>query len=821
MKALSFLLFAINTFYCLSITGAARQKHEITYLFQEVSSEEKIVNESFPEITNFNYYISPYFQTSHGCLLIINNYLRANLRLHYPAIHRSPTPVKVIMNHPNRLPPANYTNATVWAIGAVTFETIFDNRSVRCASSLFAGIELTKDSPEIDDFCVRLNFRHFARIVKPWNYLVHFHLYPLMHLEHKLKIFYPRVFKFNLGYYYTFKFPSHIPPVHHLVHVSRFLKGFSRERLRKWVAESRRGPDASTSVISQDIFILNQVLKLDETFDATLLQSKGKIETATVLKVYPFAITTLKRPPDFDSLLHLVYSQASEQLPWYIQDGDEEKGVLQQMMTRLNLCSQLSTEEKVKSPTERVSYAYARLWQSLMRNFTIVSGQFEIQNVCINGVIEASEVHKDKSREEGTIFMQPISYVKSFLYFNYFDEEQMSTLRFISCGKGELTSISLTNLTSTFQTKVWISIILSAVAVSATILASLAANLQKMDISRYFLSVMQVLLEQSSAFVSEEVFRARLKMVVGTYLIMGIVLSNAYKNDNVYTMLTPRRLIPYEKFEKLVQDGFSIFTRILGLLGDEGMFKADLLQTIRINKSFDVRVVTEVGRAMERLQRLVSLNVTENGDPETVTRIISGTALVKLGILNKTRFHPGITTDVRKLLDTNDIATIKSEKKKELIALEYKHLLNSLKTCNRTAVILPEHMCWESGRALKRNHSLKSVYIGKESYSDINWIFVLSGYVPPHIIRRVKTLGASGIWQMWMKSFLGSLSFQVGPSWKSEVEAPNLEGNIVVIFYVWLIGIGICLFSFVLESWFFFISIYKKKRNSEIWLSLK
>lgn len=50
---------------------------------------------------------------------------------------------------------------------------------------------------------------------------------------------------------------------------------------------------------------------------------------------------------------------------------------------------------------------------------------------------------------------------------------------------------------------------------------------------------------------------------------MGIVLSNAYQNSNVYSMIIPRKHLPYQYLEHLINDNVTIHTRSLDAYVDE------------------------------------------------------------------------------------------------------------------------------------------------------------------------------------------------------------------------------------------------------------
>lgn len=54
------------------------------------------------------------------------------------------------------------------------------------------------------------------------------------------------------------------------------------------------------------------------------------------------------------------------------------------------------------------------------------------------------------------------------------------------------------------------------------------------------LSLLKVILEQRNPFTDSFTTYDRAKLQLGMFLLAGIVVSNAYKNSNVYNMILPR-----------------------------------------------------------------------------------------------------------------------------------------------------------------------------------------------------------------------------------------------------------------------------------------
>jgi len=76
-----------------------------------------------------------------------------------------------------------------------------------------------------------------------------------------------------------------------------------------------------------------------------------------------------------------------------------------------------------------------------------------------------------------------------------------------------------------------------------------------------------VLLEQAGPIANSYQKRSNLGWALAPFLLMVLVLSNAYKNENVTKITLPRTLIPVDTFDKLVHYNFSLFSRAVSLGG--------------------------------------------------------------------------------------------------------------------------------------------------------------------------------------------------------------------------------------------------------------
>lgn len=88
-----------------------------------------------------------------------------------------------------------------------------------------------------------------------------------------------------------------------------------------------------------------------------------------------------------------------------------------------------------------------------------------------------------------------------------------------------------------------------------------------------------------------------------------------------------------------------------------------------------------------------------------------------------------------------------------------------------------------------------------------NVAYFLEGLVPVHLIRNIKGMVGSGIWEWWRDLYRHNLNSQkLRASAKTgNAERPNMSGNILLVFLMWLGGHAIGLFCLILE-WLVMIS---------------
>lgn len=122
---------------------------------------------------------------------------------------------------------------------------------------------------------------------------------------------------------------------------------------------------------------------------------------------------------------------------------------------------------------------------------------------------------------------------------------------------------------------------------------------------RNFISLLKVILDQGNPFPEQHIASLKSKILSITFMLIGIVHSNAYKNTNVYNMILPRSPLPLEYFWELVERNFIVYTSATSLKmtdaqsyqGYQYMFhKCNGFQLLARNGSYDYCIKTAVDR---------------------------------------------------------------------------------------------------------------------------------------------------------------------------------------------------------------------------------
>ncbi|CAL8143484.1 unnamed protein product [Orchesella dallaii] len=214
------------------------------------------------------------------------------------------------------------------------------------------------------------------------------------------------------------------------------------------------------------------------------------------------------------------------------------------------------------------------IWKKIMENYTMAYGNFQLASVVTKqGDFRCQQIDVDfYIHLMGTGIQIGIADGVDNTQFPIYIKNPAKSLTFVSCGDEPLQTFAFLELFSVFDFYVWIGITVIVILfmpfflsicqfLEAYINSELESSAKFFNTNVYFQPI-SLMLEQGGAYTAKQANTASLIPYLASLLLVSIVLTNAYKNDNVYNMIAPRKSIPYTLFNQLVADNFSIYTRI-------------------------------------------------------------------------------------------------------------------------------------------------------------------------------------------------------------------------------------------------------------------
>lgn len=149
---------------------------------------------------------------------------------------------------------------------------------------------------------------------------------------------------------------------------------------------------------------------------------------------------------------------------------------------------------------------------------------------------------------------------------------------------------------------------------------------------------------------------------------------------------------------------------------------------------------------------------------------------------------------------TNSFVNLRERLSKELDREEILLLFKSLRNCttNKVALLLPQYQSERFASKLRKLEE-KHVFVGKEALVNFSITFNALGLVPPYITRRIKGIGAAGMWDRWNR--LARNSF-VKDKWRlssKDLATPDMEGHMSIVFVVLVIGEIVAVTGLIME----------------------
>lgn len=218
------------------------------------------------------------------------------------------------------------------------------------------------------------------------------------------------------------------------------------------------------------------------------------------------------------------------------------------------------------SPIDKLAHGHIHIWHLILSNYTQ-----KVDNppfvTCVEAIgdfdsFDFSDIQTERVNLQAQKLLNELPGLA--LVFPLASVNRFSSLRFISCGERGFQPLPFQGLLDVFHKSVWILLLLVLIVIPNLLkyIYMACETHKKVKAFRvYALSALKVLLEQGDDLISSGKNPLRMKWIVSSYILVAVVLSNAYKSNNVYNMISERKPLPYENFQEIQQDNFKVYTR--------------------------------------------------------------------------------------------------------------------------------------------------------------------------------------------------------------------------------------------------------------------
>lgn len=522
------------------------------------------------------------------------------------------------------------------------------------------------------------------------------------------------------------------------------------------------------------------------------------------------SIPLQKEDLSIKSIIDSTLPQPNANLLWEFHESAAKETIFWHMGKVLDNCAlNLFDSRLLMSPVERVAQGYATTWVSIIANYTILHSTSPHKVMCSHGIKITTAKHDELAVVRADVVFKFIPLSKGHGIVPYNPPGVQTDLRFVSCGRQSTNALSWQELVNIYDKKIWVMIFLSTASVIAV--AAILNNVTNINITRFSLSTLKVLLEQSDTRFHQKDFRK----VTALFILTGIILSNGYKNSNVYNMIAVRKPVPYEYVQELIKDNFTLYTRLDSVKIFEKVNGQVILRELETtggsyivndeDDSYAVAGISEVAAAMRNhvltlRDPILPMSTEVDNFGRLVISSTTSTRLNSSGVLQSSRLMNIVKKEINDLsphtIFLASIITKTLDKVTyEIRKLEENEMYDSIKDCRKVGLILPEYLCHKYARRLQHETDLSDIYVGKDTFTEVKWQISLEGLWNRHIVNRFKMAYETGHWQKWAGLFkIPELDNNV-----RHPAAANISGNVVIIFVAWAGGILVATLAFNFE----------------------
>ncbi|CAL8135803.1 unnamed protein product [Orchesella dallaii] len=813
-------VYDAKTIKCLEANKSFRQCMHEEDAYKKIHPK----SDEFPTPSNLDEFLRPFADLK--CFISVINHREVNfITKHHPISIWTPEPADITLKFPQNKSEQN----TIWTPKGLFKKKYITgvNRTQLCNNSRFMWKSkiLQRDTLLSTGLCLGIDLFSYSGQVKPWNCQVDVRLYPIPFDGDASSLNgYPQLFIRNpAGYdanqYFKSMIYSRAPSTTIFV-TYEALQNVSENNMRYWVAPiiPRLQPSNIAilhAIVSADAKKVKKIRSVHAVKVSIVIRRNLFLFLELGVQLRPIFLKDLK---SVDVLAEYLHASPHEALLWILPFNLWNPVSSETVSFHIEICrSNVNMRALLNTGTSdantKLAVAYAQLWFSIMKNASILIERYS--RICqpLTGKILEAPFNMDASGvtfdEEKLALRAP--HGRALNIYN-----TMSALRFVSCGKAEMESMAFVELISVFDGYIWLFVSISVVVLVPTIQyiadaqksGNCLENNQLMHVFKHWLCLVKVLLEQGDPFPLSLQQTNPVRLVVSCVLLVAIVLSNAYKNTNVYNMIVPREPFRYQRFEELMLNKFTVYSRTerVNIHSNNRIQPGDL--SWNLPKSSNRWAGGKSPSAYIQKELFMDFFTRQQYESQSLDFHNNSLELLR-NVSFETRLHPHLDTavenrlkEITKLGNLSQQISISPEYRSrfsDLVIKDEERILEEfMDQCNKTALVLPSFMCHQHKRRLQ-HLGRREVFVGKEIYTNPSLSFSLGGLIPPYIVKRLSGMGSSGLWEWWMKAIhkgSGLNSYTVNKA----LRKPTWDGNILVIFALLSFGIIVALLCLVIEN---------------------
>ncbi|CAL8121398.1 unnamed protein product [Orchesella dallaii] len=769
------------------------------------------IDSDYPGISNLNEQFTPF--TTANCLISLNNFrntdIFAETPLEYPLLLWTPE-LGEVDKWSSWMPKDFNKKISVTLV----------NDTLSCnTSNLLRIVEYSIYDPGI---CLDLDLFTYSSNSKPWNCQVEIYLYEP---DRKRRAGYPKLFRkisddkeeadFASALIY-YRVPSVKLSVYHdtLQYVNNHIL---RRSIINIMTDSWKRPVnyaylyASVTSNSKSSGVISFVKIVKECQHCLKKSDKAKAEMSRTLDVILKEINLNTTP--LERLERLSHPAPSESIHWGILTDFKANKRTESAIFQLSLCDKrlINAEYLLHSSLdlsamEKLAKAYAHVWLSIMQNSTF---RLDITDDILATCYPLSGELKSESSYDTVMSLKDVMFLNSGSRGRALEIPlDLSALKFVSCGRRALQSMAFRELIDVYDPDVWVLAGLSVLILMIVLeqLSRRSGWMSLFNIWKHWLPIFKSIIEQGDPFPNSYLKTFPARLILSLFMLAMIVLSNAYKNTNVYNMIAPRNPVPYKYLKELVHDDFVIFGRSASVNFYWWNHKIPRWSNVNISKHY-FSVGHHNGRVHSEI--LISLwNLFDKKKPVFTKKYNDSIRLMEQ-VEQATELHPNLISVLKTRFEEIETINpfpfkasegIENHLQERFWTQEDQMLAEFIDQCNRTALVLPQHLCMKHAHRLQRLRR-DDVSVGEETYVNRLYTFSLIYRIPSFIIKRLGGTKQSGIWEWWLKLLKGSDKLYQP---HKVLTKPNLDGNVLVIFALLCIGLCVASACFLLETWKYF-----------------